>query len=176
MVRILDPDGKQVIPAVHIVLIEETDSWCAEIREKAGRLFVVYIFDKRRHVHACELTPSYELHFLKTIYSREFPYSENYENEIERDNLENKIIDGNRETQDIQYYHVSDIDHRPTISLSKWSVKEYKNLQDDYDNSDDLHSAIMNAMRDMENENESDYGKLIRKIIWRERQSQKVSK
>lgn len=176
MVRILDPDGKQVIPAVHIILIEETNSWCEEIREKAGRLFGVYLFDKRRHIHACELTPSYELHFLKTISNYSGKFSNAEEEEIERDNLEMEIMDGNRETQDIQYYHVSDIDHRPTISLSKWSEKEYKISQEDYDNPDDLHSAIMDAMRDMENENESDYWKLIRKIICRERQSQKTNK
>lgn len=157
MVKILNSENEEIIPEVHICLLEETDSWCEEIRTQAGRLFGVYLFDARRYVHCCELTPSYELHFLETIYTKYI------EDENKREHLEDEIMEGNRETPEVSYVHVFKITPENTISLAEWSAKYYEEIKDDFDDCEELHSAIMEAMMGMEHENSSDYHSLIKK-------------
>lgn len=191
MVKILNHEGKQqedakhlretqrvslrqVTPAVHIVLIDETENWCDEVRAKARRLFGVYLFDKRRHVHACEMTPSYELHFLRTIWTNEFP--DTHEGEQGTDALEMEIWHGNMDTPAVCYVHTHVIDGLPTISLVKWSGKHYRELRkenlkdfratscprrEDFEDPEKLHDEVMNAMVQAEHECESDYYSLI---------------
>lgn len=62
-------DGRvELLPEMCIVKIDEREFWCDEVQAKATRIFGVYAFDRRRHVHCCSMTPSYELHFLGTQY------------------------------------------------------------------------------------------------------------
>jgi hypothetical protein len=160
MVKILNADKLEVIPGVRIVLIDETLNWCKEIQKRAGRLFGVYLFDQRRHVRCCEMTPSHECHFLKTIFTAEIPDSL----QGERDDLQEAILEGNRETPAVSYFHVQDIDHSPSIESSRWSAKHYREIRDDYDDPEELHQAVMEAMPQAEHENESDYYSLISKM------------
>jgi hypothetical protein len=44
-----------------VVVIDETEYWDAELVQSAGKIYGVYLYDENRHVHACELTASYEL-------------------------------------------------------------------------------------------------------------------
>lgn len=153
---------QQIFPSIHIALLEETHNWSEAIQQQAGRLFGVYLFDRRRHVHACEFTPSYELHFLKTIYTAEFP--ETVQGERERDALEMEIMQGDRDTPLVCYVHTHVIDGLPTISLAKWSAQYYRQIRDEYDDSEELHDAVMDAMLQAESESESDYYDLISRI------------
>ena len=172
MVKILNHEGRQVAPAVHLVLIEETENWCDEIKAKAGRLFGVYLFDRNRRVHACEMTPSYELHFLKTIYTREFP--DTPEGERERDALEMEIMLGDAGADPIRYFHTHVIDGLPTISLAKWSAKHYREIRDGFDDEEKLHDEVMGDMIQAEHECESNYWSLIGKMDRRANQSRRT--
>lgn len=150
---------KQIFPSVQIVLIDETHNWGEDIQHRAGRLFGVYLFDWQRHVHACEFTPSYELHFLKSIYTAEFPNTA--EGARIRDALEMDIMAGDRETAAVSYVHTHVIDGLPTISLAQWSAKYYREIKNEYDDPEELHDAVMEAMLQAEQESGSDYYALI---------------
>ena len=117
------------------------------------------MFDFRRRVHLCEVTPSYELHWLETIYSREF----SEQHETERDQLESDIMDGNREQSLVEYMHTHTDDALPFIDLSESFMSLYDEAKDEYDEEDKLHEAIMDASREHEQGNPSDYHSLIRK-------------
>jgi hypothetical protein len=55
-----------------IFVRNETEHWVEEMQQKAGgAIFRAYLFDSLRHVHACELTPSYELYPLYTTPARD---------------------------------------------------------------------------------------------------------
>src|SRR5687768_6276956 len=55
----------QVIkPDFRVYRMDVTEYWNEDIQARAGRLFAVYLFDANRHVHACELTASYEMRYL----------------------------------------------------------------------------------------------------------------
>ena len=53
-----------VLPHFKVVVLNETEYWSDEIRARAGLIYQAYLFDANRHVHCCEITPSYELYPL----------------------------------------------------------------------------------------------------------------
>ena len=171
MVKIMNADAREIVPAIHVIAMEETANWCEEIRTRAGRLFSVYLYDRRRHVHACELTPSYELHFYKTVFTAEFPKTA--EGEQERDDLEREIMLADAQTEPVSYLHVHETDALPSTSLAQWSRKHYRAIKDRFDDGEELHDKVMNAMLEIESVFESDYDGLIRKQDWRTRHARK---
>lgn len=47
-----------------LLVVDETEYWVKEIREKVDRIDTIYLVDIEWCVHLCEMTPSYKLHFL----------------------------------------------------------------------------------------------------------------
>lgn len=86
-----------------IVAIEQTSYWNPEIVEKTGRLFGTFLFDASRQVHCCELTPSYEMHFIETL----------AENMID-DETDAMIRDADIVGQnEVEYWHCHSVDSWP---------------------------------------------------------------
>jgi hypothetical protein len=56
-----------IVPDFRVCAIDTTRYWDESIRNQASRVLDVYLYDRRRHVHACSFTPSYELHWVDTI-------------------------------------------------------------------------------------------------------------
>lgn len=64
-----------------IVAFDETQFWSEGFMRgcNTGRMWGLYLFDANRQVNCCELKPSYELHFIKTVTEKvlnEFAYDE----------------------------------------------------------------------------------------------------
>lgn len=64
-----------------IVAFDETRFWSSGFMHhyRTGRMWGLYLFDASRQVNCCELVPSYEMHFIKTVTERildEFAYDE----------------------------------------------------------------------------------------------------
>jgi len=59
---------KIIVPDWRLVKLDDThfcdENWRREVKLKACGVF--YLYDRNRHVHCCELTPSYELHAVAT--------------------------------------------------------------------------------------------------------------
>lgn len=47
-----------------LVLLDETEHWCAEVRALVDKVFGMYAYDALSVTHMCEATPSYVLHPL----------------------------------------------------------------------------------------------------------------
>jgi hypothetical protein len=94
----------KVKPKFKVVKIDETKNWREDIVEKSGKIFGIYLYDESRQTRCCEITPSYEMHFLNSM-------SENHiEDEEEREILFDEISEGDIHTERVSYFHVSSID------------------------------------------------------------------
>lgn len=88
----------------HLIAIEETGDWKLENMDQIDTIEIVYLYDSKRVTHACEVTPSYELHPIETrgILRDEFDTDEI------REELSTEIL---RECDsDVKYYHCKDVE------------------------------------------------------------------
>lgn len=107
------PDTKTIKPHICVVKIDETADWesggLLDTLDGECKMFGVYIYDANRHVHCCELTPSYELHFLETQPSNP------PENEWDYDKFMDEINSADAGGEDVRYMHVSSVDRMPEV-------------------------------------------------------------
>jgi hypothetical protein len=102
------PNGRaQLLPDACIVKISEREWWNDDVRRMTTRMFGVYVLDRRRHVHLCEICPSYELHFVETQYEET---DEVAHDEDKRDELNQMILEGDGQTEPVVYFHRKDIE------------------------------------------------------------------
>ncbi len=102
------PEGRmQLLPDACIVKIPEREYWCDEVQAKTKRLFGVYALDRRQHFHLCEFCASYELWFIESQYEEA---DEVAEDEDQREELSEMILDGDGQTDAVSYFHRKDID------------------------------------------------------------------
>lgn len=101
---------------VYLVKLDETEYWCEDIQKVAGKLYGVYAYNPKKHVHCCELAPSYELVFVGTT-------TENFV-----DDTINEMIMENDEVGEVRYFHVSYIDQ--IKKPNKRSIAGFESLED----------------------------------------------
>jgi hypothetical protein len=78
-----------VKPDWYLVKIDERRHWREDIQAQTKEMYGVYAFDRNRHVHCCELTPSYELHFIANDYVE---IEEVADDESKRDALNDLVL------------------------------------------------------------------------------------
>jgi hypothetical protein len=71
------------------------------------RIFGVYALDRRQRFHVCEFCPSYELYFVESQYEET---EEVAEDESKREELNQMVLEGDRDTEPVSYMHVADIE------------------------------------------------------------------
>jgi len=108
------PDGSeitagrvQLLPDACVVKIPERQWWCPEVQRMTKRIFGVYALDRRQHFHLCEFCASYELYFIETQYEET---DEVAADEDKREELSEMIMEGDRDTEPVSYFHVREID------------------------------------------------------------------
>lgn len=95
-----------LLPDLHVVKIDERDYWIDPVvLAHTTRLFGVYVFDRRLHVHVCSFTPCHELHFVGSQWDCPDDLSEE-----DRENLWGRIYRGDGQSDQITYWAKSDID------------------------------------------------------------------
>jgi len=99
----------QVKPKFALVKLDETAHWSADVQEKVGRIFGVYLVDLNSATHCCEITPSYELHFVESQWTNEIP-----EDESER--FHDLIEENDSPRNEIKYMHCHSVDAFPEIA------------------------------------------------------------
>ena len=83
-----------------------------------GVILAVYVFDERRHVHCCELMPSFEMHFLRSIpgtvpdppneaeFLTDALYdAADYQYEMERDRIDQLLLQSDGDTPPSSHIH-----------------------------------------------------------------------
>ena len=92
-----------------LVSMIETSMWISPVVRKAGGAIArTYLFDANRHVHCCELTPSYELYPVDT-----FPWKDDDDGSLS-DELRS------HETNDVVYMHTRFVDGLPEANFHRW--------------------------------------------------------
>lgn len=93
------------------VVLDETQYWTEEIvRRAGGQIWATYLFDASRHIHCCEITPSY---WLSHLYSTPLMDDED-------GSLSEIIREAELEAQTFgNYYHVASIERLPSRHFIK---------------------------------------------------------
>lgn len=119
--------------AVRILQLDETGYWVPNVTERAGKILGVYLYHDDIAVHCCELTPSYELHFVGSFYTN------SNLSEDDREKLEEEIMEGNAAGQEpVMYMHCSRVDAMPKFeNFCDDSVGSYVVKNDDLNESED---------------------------------------
>ena len=120
-------------PKFKVVRINETSNWREDIAKKAGKIFGIYLYDESRTVNCCEVTPSYEMHFLNSM-------AENIsDDDEEREILFDEISEGDIHTERVRNIFSSSIDRmskddRKDVYSEGYEIdKEEYETEEDYD-------------------------------------------
>ncbi len=123
-------------PKFKVVRINETSNWREDIAKKAGKIFGIYLYDESRTTNCCEVTPSYEMHFLNSM--AETLSDDDEEREIQLDEIE----EGDIHTERVRYFH--------SVSIDKLSDKDKGNVysegydidKEEYETEEDYRSLV----------------------------------
>jgi hypothetical protein len=124
---------------IKIVLLDETEYWRKDIVSAAKKIFGVYYFDPNSVTHCCELTPSYELHFLQSV-PQLLPDTTDLKEEL-FDNIEEGDWNGR---DAVSYFHCSNIDKLPELKRGTLQPGVYeKDIEVEED--EDFHDIVREA-------------------------------
>lgn len=101
-----------------LIKLEETMNWQhgdPAILAKAGRIFGLYVADLSIGVHCCELTRSYELHFVESQWEGTGAEL----SEADREAVHDYIADGDRHTPFVSYVHCHTVDGFPVLGPAR---------------------------------------------------------
>ena len=134
----------EIKPDIRIVKLDETGFWMDEwLVSHAGKIFGVYMYDASKQTHCCEVTPSYELHFIE---SQPLAYQED---EAIREKMDEHLRDGDIETDPIRYTHVRDIERIAEVVEGKFPEHSHRfklSHLEGYEWGDEDTTAIDEAM------------------------------
>ena len=100
----------ELLPDMWVLKVDETQYWNELKEHKIKRVFGVYVLNKRKSIHLCEVTPSYELHRFDSQFEQDWePEDANYDrlNEAAYEHL--RVGDGQCDS-DVIYMHCSDVE------------------------------------------------------------------
>jgi hypothetical protein len=94
-----------VAPAWHAVRINETGYYDEKFLGEHGveKIWGIYVTNFNSHTFCCELTPSYELHFMGSM-PEDWP-----EDERKRESLFDDLSENDAHSSQVLYYHCSAI-------------------------------------------------------------------
>lgn len=126
-----------------LIKLDETKYWNkGTVLVKVGRIFGLYAADLSSITHCCELTPSYELNFVKSECKCD------YTDEVDWELIDDYIITGNAERELVSYVHCSSINALPVLDPQSFPPKGSAgatielNYCDDEDTIDDVIEYI----------------------------------
>lgn len=113
------------------------------VARSGGTIYGMYLFDNNRHVHCCEITPSYEMEFLESV-----PKSRP-EDECLADRLDMDVMEGDTDRGEVSYFHVHNIDLAKCIDAWAMTADEWQTLLDDADgDTEQAYEAALEAARE----------------------------
>ena len=148
----MSEEVKTLPPRFKLVALEQTEFWKQDIIKITGRAMGVYLYDETLTVNCCEITPSYELHFLYNQF-------ENYVGEDDKEAMEalRKVADCDyseleRESggENVEYHQTRSIDSQPAHRVSEVNQKWVDGIVAGYDQplSMDDYNKIVEEVRE----------------------------
>ena len=96
----------ELLPDMWIVKIDEREYWLDPVvLDRTRRIFGVYVFDRRKHVHCCSFEATYECTFLGSQWEASRELTDN-----ETEDLDERIREGDGQCEAVCYWGVHDID------------------------------------------------------------------
>jgi len=102
-----------------IIIIDETDMWAEHIQKRAGRLFGIYLANLNEQTYCCELTPSYECHWVKADYTVS-------PDEKETEALKDDVLMASGTNEPVSYFYKQLVDSFPNKTLGEFPSVEEK--------------------------------------------------
>lgn len=134
----------EIKPDWHLVKLDEHQHWRADIKRMAPEIYGVYAYDKNKHVHVAEITPSYELTFIAFDYT-ESP--EVAEDEDLRNTLNELILEGQADQELGTYMHVSTLDKIVEKHPKRdRSIQKYLDAPDPDDSEREQEKALLDQV------------------------------
>lgn len=102
----------EIVPSVLAVRLDETSNWDADFLKKyrIEKVFGVYVYNRNRRVHCCEMTASYELNFVESQFEFEAGF---YPEDQLSEEIDDLRIEAEAGTELVSYYHCHSIDKIP---------------------------------------------------------------
>jgi hypothetical protein len=132
----------ELMPDIRVFKVDVTDYYPEEFQRRAGKIFEVYLFDANLHVHCCELTPSYEMAFIGSTWTKS-PRTERA-----REKLADDINISDLETSPVAYYHVRGINLEPLERLGPDKAQWARFLNDADGDRDEAREALVENYRE----------------------------
>jgi len=124
-------DGKSekrtVKPDLYAVKIDETQYWDGGIKEKAGKIWGVYLVDKSEVTHLASLQGSYYLYWLYNIVENDENFDEDELTEIEMMN------GGNNDDPNMYVNDNSTFDEEQKVEWDENELEESMESEEEYD-------------------------------------------
>lgn len=146
------------VPCIYLWRCDVTEDYkdgAPELVEQGGKIYEVLFFDGNRHVHAAELTPSFEMHYLYET-SDKAP-----EDDDEREEFLDALEEASRGTEWIQYVHCHEVPLKDAADIGKLRKGSYDVLRYTIDpgewsqylydaggDRDEAHGKLMEDMRE----------------------------
>jgi hypothetical protein len=94
-----------ITPKFKVCRIDETKNWREDIQKLAGgTIYGTYFYDASRQTFCCEITPSYELHFLGSV------AGEGIDGFEQAEKAHDELAEGDIHTELTSYVHCRAID------------------------------------------------------------------
>jgi len=98
---------------IRVLLLHETCNWSPDIVQRAEKIYGIYLYNPKVHVHCCEFTPSFELTFVGSV------------PEKSDEKLRDEIQDGDSQCEPIHYMHSHHVEGLPHIKRGNVTVGTY---------------------------------------------------
>ncbi len=116
--------NKELIePRFRVARIEETQHYTdPKLTNAAGKIYAIFLYDQSRQTFCCELTPSYELHYIDTV---------------TEERVEDEIYDQIQEAN----YHRELVEYQHTAKFASMSSDDNKPFSEDWSPNIDDYST-----------------------------------
>lgn len=122
-----EPEERTILPDLYVVKKDITDYWIEDIREKAGKIYGIYLVDKSQETHVASLQANYYLYWL-------YNEVENYENFNEDELVEIENYNGNNDDPN-EYVSVNTkFDDEMKIDWAEEELEKALESEEDYNN------------------------------------------
>jgi len=112
-------------PNFKLAKFDETDGWDKDTKKIAKKIYGIYLYNENVVTHCCEITPSYEMHFLGSV-TEEAP-----DDDTEREDFLDEIDVADLNTDLISYFHCSTVNALADDCNIAYS--DYKPTKDEYE-------------------------------------------